>query len=163
MGWDCGGPPMAGVIRREQDGCKDCLLVQAGDVVQGSPVSTIFKGLPVYEILNLLRFEAGTFGNHEFELSRDTLVARIHLANFKWLSANCREANGDAFPGVLSWDTLRLAGRKVGIFGLTLQGDYPAYVRCSDPDSAARLQPPTHTGTRGSCVARPATWAPSDR
>jgi 2',3'-cyclic-nucleotide 2'-phosphodiesterase (5'-nucleotidase family) len=32
-----------------------------------------------------------------------------------------------------------MAGQKVGLFGLTLQGPYPKYVRCTDPDSAARL------------------------
>src|SRR5512136_1233078 len=44
---------LAGLLRRERAGCKDCLVVDAGDVVQGSPVSTIFRGLPVYEIVNL--------------------------------------------------------------------------------------------------------------
>ena len=42
-------------------------------------------------------------------------------------------------PGVLAWDTVRVAGRKLGLFGLTLQGDYPKYVSCTDPDSAAHL------------------------
>ena len=115
------------------------LFVLAGDFLSPSLLSKYYSGRQMIDALNAAKLDYATFGNHEFELSRDTLVARIHLANFKWLSANCREANGDAFPGVFTWDTLRLAGRKVGIFGLTLQGDYPAYVRCSDPDSAARF------------------------
>ena len=115
------------------------LFVLAGDFLSPSVLSKYYGGRQMIEMLNAAKLDYATFGNHEFELPRDTLVARIHIANFKWLSANCREASGDAFPGVLAWDTLRLAHRKVGIFGLTLQGDYPAYVRCSDPDSAARL------------------------
>ena len=115
------------------------LFVLAGDFLSPSLLSKYYSGRQMIDALNAAKLDYSTFGNHEFELSRDTLVARIHVANFKWLSANCREANGDAFPGVFTWDTLRLAGRKVGIFGLTLQGDYPAYVRCTDPDSAARF------------------------
>jgi 2',3'-cyclic-nucleotide 2'-phosphodiesterase (5'-nucleotidase family) len=46
-------------------------------------------------------------------------------------------ADGTPFPKVLSWDTVRVSGHKVGLFGLTLQGPYRKQVKCSDPDSAA--------------------------
>src|ERR1035437_2005092 len=55
------------VIRRERAGCKDCILLNAGDVAQGSPVSTIFHGLPIFEVANLLGFDVGTLGNHDFD------------------------------------------------------------------------------------------------
>jgi 2',3'-cyclic-nucleotide 2'-phosphodiesterase (5'-nucleotidase family) len=115
------------------------LFVLAGDFLSPSLLSKYYQGRQMVEALNAAKLDYATFGNHEFELPRDTLVDRIHISNFKWLSANCREANGDAFPGVLAWDTVRLAHRKVGIFGLTLRGDYSAYVKCTDPDSAARF------------------------
>jgi 5'-nucleotidase/UDP-sugar diphosphatase len=115
------------------------LFVLAGDFLSPSLLSKYYQGRQMIDALNAAKLDYATFGNHEFELPRDTLVNRIHISNFKWLSANCREANGDAFPGVFAWDTVRLAHRKVGILGLTLQGDYSAYVKCSDPDSAARF------------------------
>ncbi len=115
------------------------LLLLAGDFLSPSLLSKYYHGAQMIEALNAAKLDYATFGNHEFELPRDTLVAQIHGAKFKWLSANCREAGGSPFPGVLAWDTLRLAGRKVGLFGVTLQGDYPQYVRCADPDSAARV------------------------
>ena len=54
------------VSRRERAGCRDCILLNAGDVAQGTPVSTIFHGLPVFEIANLLGIDAATLGNHDF-------------------------------------------------------------------------------------------------
>jgi 5'-nucleotidase / UDP-sugar diphosphatase len=39
---------------------------------------------------------------------------------------------------VLPWDTLRVSGHKVGLFGLTLQGPYRPEIRCTNPDSAAK-------------------------
>src|SRR5512138_1986626 len=54
---------LATALQRERAGCKDCILLNAGDLVQGSPVSTIFHGLPVYEIGNLLGFDVATLGN----------------------------------------------------------------------------------------------------
>ncbi len=115
------------------------LFVLAGDFLSPSLLSKYYSGAQMVEALNAAKLDYVTFGNHEFEISRDTLLARIRASSFKWLSANCTEADGHPFAGVLPWDTLRLAGQKVGIFGLTLQGPYPKYVRCSDPDSAARL------------------------
>src|SRR5260370_36688648 len=58
---------LATVIRRERAGCNDCILLNAGDVAQGSPVSTIFHGLPVFEVANLFGYDAGTLGNHDFD------------------------------------------------------------------------------------------------
>lgn len=113
------------------------LLVLAGDALSPSLLSKYYHGRQMVDALNAAKLDYATFGNHEFELERDTLVARIAESNFKWLSSNCGEATGQPFPKVLPWDTLRVAGRKIGLFGLTLQGDYPSYVRCTDPDSAA--------------------------
>jgi hypothetical protein len=64
------------VIQREHANCHYCILLNAGDPVQGTPVSTNFHGLPVYEVANLLGFDAATLGNHEFELRMAAVVGR---------------------------------------------------------------------------------------
>ncbi len=46
-------------------------------------------------------------------------------------------ADGSPFLGVSRWDTSTISGVKVGVFGVTLTGDYRRYVKCSNPDSAA--------------------------
>src|SRR5690242_10848433 len=58
---------LTAVLKKERENCTDCILLNAGDLVQGTPVSTIFHGLPVYEIGNLLAFDAATLANHEFD------------------------------------------------------------------------------------------------
>jgi 5'-nucleotidase len=113
------------------------VFVLAGDLLSPSLLSKYYGGRQMVEALNAAKLDYATFGNHEFELPRDTLVARIAESNFKWLSANCTQADGTAFPKVRPWDTLRVSKHLVGMFGLTLKGDYRSYVRCGDPDSAA--------------------------
>src|SRR5438067_566124 len=76
-------------------------------------------------------------GPVRFLLVNDTLLARIRQSHFRWLSANCTRADGTAFPGVPAWDTMTVNGVRVGLFGLTLVGNYRGYVRCADPDTAA--------------------------
>ena len=113
------------------------LFVLAGDVLSPSLLSKYYSGRQMVEALNAAKLDYATFGNHEFELPLDTLEARIAESDFTWLSNNCARADGAPLAKVLPWDTVRVSGQKVGIFGLTLQGDYRKAYRCTDPDSAA--------------------------
>ena len=88
------------------------------------------------DAFNASRLDLATLGNHEFDGSRTNLVARLAESKFQWLSGNCSEATGGPFPGVRGWDTVRINGVRVGIFGTTVVRDYPAYVRCRNADSA---------------------------
>src|SRR5215213_9544356 len=98
-------------------------FVLAGDFFSPSLLSKWYRGEQMRQMLNAAGLDLVTFGNHEFELDRDTLVARIAGSRFKWTSANCMEASGQPFPGVSKWDTSTVNGVKVGVFSVTLVGD----------------------------------------
>lgn len=112
-------------------------FVLAGDFMSPSLLSKWYRGEQMLHELNAAKVDLVTFGNHEFELDRDTLVARVAASRFKWTSANCMQANGEPFPGVSRWDTSTVSGVKVGVFGVTLVSDYRRYVKCSNADSTA--------------------------
>jgi 2',3'-cyclic-nucleotide 2'-phosphodiesterase (5'-nucleotidase family) len=102
----------ATVIRRERANCSDCILLFAGDLVQGSPVSTIFHGLPVYEIANLFGFDAATLGNHEFDYGWMQARKFIQTAKYPMVSSNVVGAGGRLFTQpyvVLNVNKLRVA------------------------------------------------------
>ena len=107
---------LAAVVRRERAGCTDCIYLNAGDLVQGTPVSTIFKGLPVYEISNLLGFDAATLGNHEFDYGWQQVLAFLGTAKYPIVSANLVDAAGrlmTAEPYVI----LKVNGLRVAVIG----------------------------------------------
>src|SRR5689334_107363 len=79
---------LASVIRRERTGCQDCILLNAGDVAQGSPVSTIFHGLPVFEVANLFGIDVGTLGNHDFDYGWMQARKFLTTARYPIVSAN---------------------------------------------------------------------------
>jgi 5'-nucleotidase / UDP-sugar diphosphatase len=79
---------LASAIRRERANCSDCILLNAGDLVQGTPVSTIFHGLPVYEIANLFGFDAATLGNHDFDYGWPQARKFVRTAKYPVVSAN---------------------------------------------------------------------------
>ena len=132
-----GGLARVATVRQRLANQGPVLFVLAGDLLSPSIASKYFRGRQMIEVLNAAKLDYATFGNHEFDLARDTLVARIAESKFKWISSNCTQADGTRFPEVLPWDTVRVSGHKVGLFGLTLQGPYARYVRCTNPDTAA--------------------------
>lgn len=134
-----GGLARVATVRRRLADQGPVIFVLAGDLLSPSLLSKYYNGRQMVEALDSARLDYATFGNHEFELPVDTLNARIAESKFKWISSNCTLADGTPFPKVLPWDTVRVSGYKVGLFGLTLQGPYRKQVRCGNPDSAAHL------------------------
>lgn len=132
-----GGLARVATVRRRLADQGPVLFVLAGDVLSPSLLSKYYSGRQMVEAFNAAHLDYATFGNHEFELPLDTLEARIAESDFRWLSSNCDKADGTPLAKVLPWDTVRVSGQKVGLFGLTLQGAYRKAYRCSDPDSAA--------------------------
>ncbi len=68
-------------------GIKTIVLV-AGDILQGTPMSTVFKGKPDIQCLNKTGVDAMTVGNHEFDFGLQNFLDLNKTANFPFLSAN---------------------------------------------------------------------------
>jgi 5'-nucleotidase / UDP-sugar diphosphatase len=104
---------LASAIRRERANCSDCILLNAGDLVQGTPVSTIFHGLPVYEIANLFGFDAATLGNHDFDYAWPQARKFIQVAKYPVVSANIVDGANRLFTPkpyvILNVNKLRVA------------------------------------------------------
>ena len=133
-----GGLARVATVRNRLADQGPVVFVLAGDALSPSMLTKYYGGLQMVTAFNAAKLDYATFGNHEFDLELDTLIARIAASKFKWISSNCTLPDGAPLPKVLPWDTLRVSGHKVGLFALTLQGNYPRTVRCSNPDSAAQ-------------------------
>src|SRR5690606_31349413 len=72
-------------IRRKE---KNVLLVDSGDMFQGTPYFNMFDGKLELELMSKLGYEAGTFGNHEFDNGMEGLAKHLDKANFPFLTAN---------------------------------------------------------------------------
>jgi 2',3'-cyclic-nucleotide 2'-phosphodiesterase (5'-nucleotidase family) len=107
---------LATVIRREKANCKDCVLLKAGDVAQGSPVSTIFHGLPVFQVANLLGIDAATLGNHDFDYGWLQTRKFLETAKYPIVSANVVGAKGQLFTKE-PYVVLHVNGLRVGVLG----------------------------------------------
>jgi 5'-nucleotidase / UDP-sugar diphosphatase len=107
---------LATAIRRERAGCQDCILLNAGDLAQGTPVSTIFHGMPVFEIANLLGIDAATLGNHDFDYGWMQTRKFMSVSRYPIVSANIAGGRGELFtrePYVI----LNVNGLRVAVLG----------------------------------------------
>jgi 2',3'-cyclic-nucleotide 2'-phosphodiesterase (5'-nucleotidase family) len=110
---------LATAVRTEKMNCAACLYLNAGDLVQGTPVSTLFHGMPVYEIANRLGFDASTLGNHEFDYGWRRVQEFGRIAHFPVLSANVVDANGKSITG-RPYLITNVGGIRVAIIGVVL-------------------------------------------
>ncbi|MBN1551109.1 5'-nucleotidase C-terminal domain-containing protein, partial [bacterium] len=62
----------------------------AGDILQGTPMSTVFKGVPDIECFNEIGVSVMTVGNHEFDFGIENFMRLRKLANFPILSCNIK-------------------------------------------------------------------------
>ena len=92
------------------------LYLDAGDLVQGTPVSTIFRGLPIFELASALGIDAGAIGNHEFDYGWARIRDFQKEARFPLLAANVVNDAGQLLtpPGYVVKD---VGGVRLGIIG----------------------------------------------
>jgi len=72
--------------------------VFAGDVLSPSVLSNMFEGKQMIDILNLMKLDAASLGNHEFDFGVDTLKKRLGESKFPWLNINLLNETGDLLP-----------------------------------------------------------------
>lgn len=86
-------PSMGGVINREsiidsiRRAEKNVLLIDAGDFVQGTPYFNMFHGRVEAGAMNILKYDVGTIGNHEFDYGLDTM--KMIFESLKYPIVNC--------------------------------------------------------------------------
>jgi 2',3'-cyclic-nucleotide 2'-phosphodiesterase (5'-nucleotidase family) len=95
------------------------LLLSAGDTFQGTPVSNLFKGRSVTDVMNYLKFDAMAIGNHEFDWGMDVLQHLIASSRFPYLSANIKDERSRYLPGVKPYIIVERKNVKIAIIGIT--------------------------------------------
>ena len=116
-----GAAQVAHAIRTARAECAaDCatLLLDGGDMFQGTAASNLAFGRPVVQWFNALGFAAGALGNHEFDWGQDTLRARIGELHHAVLGANVRYADGRPVPWIRGDTIVMRGGVAIGIVGV---------------------------------------------
>ncbi|MBF8151417.1 metallophosphatase [Winogradskyella sp. F6397] len=107
-------------IRQENP---NTLLLDAGDIFQGTPYFNYYGGELEFKLMSMLKYDVATIGNHDFDNGIDGLYAQIPHAKFEFVSANYDFSNTVMDTHVNPYKIIVRDGIKIGIFGLGIQLD----------------------------------------
>lgn len=107
-------------IRRRED---HVLLVDAGDVFQGTPYFNYYHGELEYKLMSLMGYDATTFGNHDFDLGCENILKQMPHAAFDFINCNY---NFDDTPlaknrNISPFKIYKKGPLKIGVFGLGIE------------------------------------------
>jgi 2',3'-cyclic-nucleotide 2'-phosphodiesterase/3'-nucleotidase len=103
-------------------------LLDAGDMMQGTPISNLIFGRSVIDVYNHMGYAASVTGNHEFDWGLDVLQQRMDQAQFPILAANIFLAGTNTRPDwAIPTTMLTVKGQQVGVIGVTSK-DTPGIV-----------------------------------
>lgn len=127
-------------LRRESP---SLLLVDCGDFSQGTPYYNLFRGEVEVKMMNEMKYDVATIGNHEFDFGLDNMARLFRLAEFPIVCANYG-VEGTVLEGLIKpYIVLKRDGLRIGIFGLSpkmeglVQADKCEGVTYKDPVTTA--------------------------
>ena len=107
-------------IRKEDP---NVLLLDAGDIFQGTPYFNYYGGELEFKLMSMMQYDASTIGNHDFDNGVEGLHAQMPHAKFEFLSANYDFKNTIMDGLVRPYKIFNKNGIRVGVFGIGIELD----------------------------------------
>jgi 5'-nucleotidase len=120
-------PNMGGVSRRAaiiesiRKENSNVLLLDAGDIFQGTPYFNYYGGELELKLMSMMSYDLATLGNHDFDNGIDGFYSQMHNANFDFVNANYDFKNTVLDGHLKPYKIFKKAGIKVGVFGLGIE------------------------------------------
>ena len=97
------------------------LLFDAGDIFQGTPYFNFFNGELEFKLMSLLKYDAVTIGNHDFDNGVTGLYEQMPKASFEFLISNYDFSNTVLEGKTKNYKIYNKSGIKIGVFGLGIE------------------------------------------
>ncbi len=105
-------------IRSEE---KNVLLLDSGDVFQGTPYFNFFGGELEFKLMSMMGYDASTMGNHEFDNRLEGFKKALPHAKFPFICSNYDFSNTILEGHTEKYRIFRKDGIKVGVFGVGIE------------------------------------------
>ena len=120
-------PNMGGVARRAtavskiRQEEKNVILLDAGDIFQGTPYFNYYGGELEFKLMNKLGYDAATLGNHDFDNGLEGLLAQLPNAEFDFVNSNYDFSKTILNNYIKPYKIIEKDGVKVGIIGVGIE------------------------------------------
>ena len=120
LGGIVGRSQLISQIRQEEE---HVLLLDAGDIFQGTPYFNLYKGEPEIKAMTAMNYDACTIGNHDFDAGMENLATQLTgHANFPMLVANYDFTGTPMEHKTQPYKIFKKGKLKIGVFGVSIEG-----------------------------------------
>jgi len=111
----------ATIIKQIRQETENVLLLDAGDIFQGTPYFNIYKGEPEIKAMSMMGYDACTMGNHDFDAGIENFATQLKHANFPVLLCNYDFTNTPMENKSVPYKIFQKGNIKVGVFGVGIE------------------------------------------
>lgn len=111
----------AGVINEIRKKEEHVLLLDAGDIFQGTPYFNFYGGELEFKLMSKMNYDAATIGNHDFDNGLDGLAKQLPYAKFPFLVANYDFSKTILKNKFKAYKIFNKGGIKIGVFGIGIE------------------------------------------
>ncbi|WP_109851211.1 bifunctional UDP-sugar hydrolase/5'-nucleotidase [Aquimarina sp. AU58] len=111
----------ASIIEKVRKENPNTILLDAGDIFQGTPYFNYYGGEIEFKLMSKLNYDLATIGNHDFDNGINGLLNQLPNATFDFVSANYDFKNTVLDGLVKPYKILIRDGIKIGVFGLGVE------------------------------------------
>ena len=113
----------AGLIKKIRDQEEYVLLLDAGDIFQGTPYFNFYGGELEFKLMSEMKYDAATIGNHDFDNGLEGFKKQLPHADFPFLIANYDFSNTILKNTFKPFKIFRKGDLKIGVFGIGIELD----------------------------------------
>ena len=118
-----GAARRATLIKQIRNEYKNVLLLDSGDIFQGTPYFNYYGGELEFKLMSEMGYDYATLGNHDFDGGIDNLVKQLPHANFSFLNANYDFKNTKLHGKIKPYSIIQKGKFKIGVFGIGIELD----------------------------------------
>ncbi len=112
----------AALIRDIRAQEEQVLLLDAGDIFQGTPYFNLYKGEPEIKAMSAMGYDACTIGNHDFDAGMENLATQLTKhANFPMIVSNYDFSGTEMEGKTIPYKIIKKGRLKIGIFGVGIE------------------------------------------
>lgn len=106
------------MIRQEEE---QVLLLDAGDIFQGTPYFNVYKGEPEIKAMSAMQYDAATMGNHDFDLGMENFAIQLKHASFPILVSNYNFSGTALEEKIQPYKIFNKGSLQIGVFGVGIE------------------------------------------
>ena len=111
----------ASLIKKIRGEVSNILLLDAGDIFQGTPYFNLYKGEPEIKAMAAMGYDATTMGNHDFDAGMDNFATQMAKGNFPLIISNYGLTNTPLENKYVPYKIFTKGKIKVGVLGIGIE------------------------------------------